>query len=264
MTISFGLHGKAILVTGANSGIGRGIAVTLARHGADIAVHYLDGETWQAPGAAHAVPGIEAAYEVAEEIEKLGRRTVCLAADLADATAPFDLVARAEAALGSLTGLVNNAAAAELPDGVLDAEWNRYRRHFDVNLAAPTLLTRAFVEQKIRRGGTRGSIVNISTDAARAFPGQVFYGTSKAALEAMTRASALELGPHGITINAVAPGPVQTGWIDDNLASQVIPSIPLRRLGTPEDIAFAVAFLVSDASAWITGQIIQVAGGHAL
>lgn len=141
---------------------------------------------------------------MAAAIENLGRRTVCLAADLADAHAPFELVARAESALGALTGLVNNAAAAELPGGILDAEWQRYRRHFDVNLAAPTLLTRAFVERLLQRDESGGRIVNIGTDAARTFPGQIFYGASKAALEAMTRASALELGPHGITVNAWA------------------------------------------------------------
>lgn len=123
---------------------------------------------------------------------------------------------------------------------------------------------RALAERLIERGAAGGRVVNISTDSARAFPGQVFYGTSKTALEAMTRAAAIELGPHGITVNAVAPGPVQTGWIDDTLPDQVLPSIPLRRLGTPDDFAQAVAFLLSDAAPWITGQVIQVAGGHAL
>jgi 3-oxoacyl-[acyl-carrier protein] reductase len=80
----------------------------------------------------------------------------------------------------------------------------------------------------------------------------------------MTRAAAIELGPSNITVNAVAPGPVQTGYIDDALEQQVLPSIPLRRLGKPEDIAAAVMFLLSDGSSWVTGQIIQVAGGHAL
>jgi 3-oxoacyl-[acyl-carrier protein] reductase len=174
------------------------------------------------------------------------------------------LVARAEQAVGPLDGLVNNAAACELPDTVLEADFGRYRRHFDVNLAAPTLLMAEFCRAVSARPQPAGRIVNISTDAARAFPGQVFYGSSKAALEAMTRAAALELGPLGITVNAIAPGPVQTGYIDDALAAKVLPSIPLRRLGSPADIAAATLFLLSDASAWVTGQIIQVAGGHAL
>ncbi|HZH52357.1 MAG TPA: SDR family oxidoreductase [Microvirga sp.] len=263
MTIDFALSGRAYLVTGANSGIGRSIALTLAAHGADVAIHYLPASRPE-DGAVHAVLGQEAAEELASEVQQLGRRAVTVPGDLAEPSTPKRLLAHAEEVLGPLHGLVNNAAACELPDTILDADWGRYRRHYDVNLAAPTLLMSTFAKALAERSQPSGRIVNISTDAARAFPHQVFYGTSKAALEAMTRAAAIELGPMGITVNAVAPGPVQTGYIDEALAEKVLPSIPLRRLGTPEDIAAAVAFLVSDAATWITGQVIQVAGGHAL
>ncbi|MEU7649214.1 SDR family NAD(P)-dependent oxidoreductase [Streptomyces huasconensis] len=107
-------------------------------------------------------------------------------------------------------------------------------------------------------------MVNISTDAARAFPGQIGYGTSKAALEAFTRAAALDLGRSGIRVNAVAPGPVQTGWMDAALIDQVREIVPMGRPGEPEDIADAVVFLASHQARWITGQVLQVAGGHAL
>lgn len=264
MAPHFALDGRPILVTGANSGIGRQIAIALARNGADVAVHYL-GHGSEAEGVAHTVLGRDAALAVAEEIRGLGRRAVPIEGDLGDPETPARLLAAAEERLGALRGLVNNAAHCELPDGLLDADWGRYRRHYDVNLGAPAMLMAGFARRcaaRARRVDAR--IVNISTDAARAFPGQVFYGTSKAALEAMTRAAAIELGPLGIAVNAVAPGPVQTGYIDDALADRVMPSIPLRRLGTPDDIADAVAFLMSDAASWITGQVVQVAGGHAL
>lgn len=115
-----------------------------------------------------------------------------------------------------------------------------------------------------RAGMPPPCVVNISTDSARAFAGQLGYGTSKAALEAFTRAAAIDLGPAGIRVNAVAPGPVQTGWMSDDLVDQVRPTIPLRRVGDPADIADAVVFLASYQARWITGQVIQVAGGHAL
>lgn len=259
----FALEGKAVLVTGANSGIGRRIAVALAQNGADVAVHHL-GNVKRGAGVEHSVPGPDAARAVVDEIGELGRRAVAVEGDLAEPETLARLLALAEEQLGALHGLVNNAAHCELPDGLMDADWGSYRRHYDVNLGAPAILMAEFARRCASRAQRVGRIVNISTDAARAFPGQVFYGTSKAALEAMTRAAAIELGPLGIAVNAVAPGPVQTGYIGDELAHRILPSIPLRRLGTPDDIAGAVAFLMSDSAAWISGQVIQVAGGHAL
>ncbi|MDR6192701.1 3-oxoacyl-[acyl-carrier protein] reductase [Agrobacterium pusense] len=263
MKLHFGLTGRNYLVTGANSGIGRAIAIALAGQGANVAVHYLGAPT-EVSQAAHTILGEGAATEVADHVRRLGGKVATIAADLSVESEIITLVSKAESEIGKLDGLINNAAACELPDRLVDANFGRYRRHYDVNLAAPALLMADFARQVISRRGSLGRIVNISTDAARAFPGQVFYGTSKAALEAMTRAAAIELGPAGITVNAVAPGPVQTGYIDDALEQQVLPTIPLRRLGSPDDIVDAVLFLLSDASSWITGQVIQVAGGHAL
>lgn len=263
MTVHFALDGKPVLVTGANSGIGRQTALLLARHGAKVAVHYL-GETSRITGVDHTVLGVAAAQAVVRDIERLGAAAIAVEGDLADPATPARLVAEAERAFGPLYGLVNNAAHCEGPDTIVAADWQVYRRHYDVNVGAPALLMGEFARRYAERGQEAGRIVNISTDAARAFPGQVHYGSSKAALEAMTRAAAIELGPRGITVNAIAPGPVQTGYIGEELANSVMASIPLRRLGTPDDIAEAACFLMSEAASWTTGQVIQVAGGHAL
>ena len=109
-----------------------------------------------------------------------------------------------------------------------------------------------------------GRVINLSTDSAQVFPGQITYGASKATLEAVTRSIAIEVAKYGITVNCVAPGPTQTGWIDEDLEKAVIPMIPAGELIQPEDIAQAILFLASEQARMITGQVIKVSGGHAL
>jgi len=104
----------------------------------------------------------------------------------------------------------------------------------------------------------------MSTDAAQAFSGQISYGASKAAIEALTRSIAIEVGSLGITVNAVAPGPVQSGYISAEFEERLTKAIPMGRIGVPQDIAETIAFLASERAQWITGQVIKVSGGHAL
>ena len=118
--------------------------------------------------------------------------------------------------------------------------------------------------QFVKQRGSYGRIINISTDASQIFAGQITYGASKATLEALTRSISLEVAKYGITVNCVAPGPTQTGWIDEDLEKAVIPLIPMGKLVQPEDIAETILFLASEQARMLTGQVIKVSGGHAL
>ncbi|WP_405438312.1 SDR family NAD(P)-dependent oxidoreductase [Streptomyces anulatus] len=258
--IDTGLAQKIVLVTGGSTGIGRAISRAFATEGARVAVHYYVPEQASPPGRRweHATPAAEAAADLARELGD----AITVAADLSSPDAADRLFDDVEARLGPVDVLVNNAAHCESPDTVDALTAAGLERHYRVNVTAPALLTSALADRA--RDGRSPCVVNISTDAARAFPGQIGYGTSKAALEAFTRAAALDLGRSGIRVNAVAPGPVQTGWMDTALVDRVREAIPMGRVGEPEDIADAVAFLASHQARWITGQVLQVAGGHAL
>jgi 3-oxoacyl-[acyl-carrier protein] reductase len=262
------LKGKVALVTGANSGIGASIAKAFAAQGAAVVVHFLEGSSFDQTGEAytieHKVAGRPAAEEVVKFIEERGGSAIAVAGDLSDPTALPTIFDRAEEALGRVDILVNNAAHCELPDTIFSVSAGNIDRHFAVNTRAAVLLIGEFVRRYRKREASWGRVINVSTDAAQTFASQISYGASKAALEAYTRSLAIEVGPLGITVNTVAPGPVQTGWISPELEAELLPLIPLRRVGTPEDIADVVVFLASDQARWLTGQVIKVSGGHAL
>jgi 3-oxoacyl-[acyl-carrier protein] reductase len=201
-------------------------------------------------------------------------------ADLRDPKNVALLFEKAENAFGQIDVLVNNAAEyaadtfvpshASEPMGKLweagpevsTINVETHDLHFSVNSRAVAMLMAAFARRIIERKADWGRIINISADCAWGCPREVSYRASKYALESYSRSAAAELGPYGITVNVVSPGPVQSGYIAPEVEAALIPDIPLGRIGKPEDIANAVVFLASEQAGWITGQLLFVHGGH--
>ncbi len=215
-----------------------------------------------------------------EGIRKNGGQVIAYECDLSRTESIKNIFDEAEKRLGPVGILVNNAAHWEADTFVLSKEtivnkavemWTSapktitpesIDRSFAVNTRAVALMMAEFAKRHISRGAKWGRIINISTDGAYCFPSEVSYGASKFALEGYTRSAAKELGQFGITVNTISPGAVQTGWITPEMEKMTSSQYPLRRVGTPEDIADAVIFLASHQARWITGQRIYVGGGH--
>jgi len=284
---------KVALITGANHGVGAATAVAFAREGASVFLTYLRlspekyGGIDPKKAAAAQEPGLEHYYHILSQdagtviraIHGLGGKCETWEADLADpANIPL-LMDKAEAAFGKADILVNNAdhdqpetflPAQEIPSsGLFGGEYKlktlsakSHDEHFAVNCRAPALFMAEFAGRHIARKANWGRIVNISTDGAAGHGWNVSYGASKYALESYSKAAAMELGPYGITVNVVSPGAVQTGWLTPDDAAAIAKTYPLRRIGTPEDIASAVVFFASRQADWITGQVLYVGGGN--
>jgi len=257
-----GLEGRVAIVTGANHGIGAATSEALAAQGVRVLVAYLRLETEPRYPADYARAKAQSGQEVAERIGG-----AAMEVDLSDDGAVEALFDHAERELGPVEILVNNAAHCRVdtlrPEGRTVTR-HELRRHFDVNTAAPALLTAELARRHTDSGRRWGRVVNVSTNGAFAFPGEVSYGVTKYALESLSRAAAVELAPLGITVNTVSPGPIDTGWMDVELAARLVPQIPLGRIGRPEDVADVILFLVSEQARWLTGQTISAAGGSKL
>jgi len=273
------LEGKVVLITGANNpyGIGAAIAEAFARQGARVLLTYLrlppeefginQQEAAQATSAGlpfYHARRAEGATEVVDRIKTEGGWAAAFEADLADPEQISGLFDWCASSAGPIDILVNNAAAYQDPDTIFTASVTTYRKTFDVNVGATLLMMVEFVRRFEEHDHKRGCIINLSTDSAQAFSGQINYGASKAAVEAFTRSVAIEVGPLGIRVNTIAPGPTQSGYISAELEEELREMIPLRRIGEPEDIADMAVFLASAQARWVTGEVIKVSGGHTL
>jgi NAD(P)-dependent dehydrogenase (short-subunit alcohol dehydrogenase family) len=245
------LSGKIALVTGASRGLGRAIALRLAKDGAGVAVNYRE-------RAAEA-------EAVAQDIRSKGGNAIAVQAHVADASQVRSMAEQISRDLGPVDILVNNAGVMRRGD-LGDFPWSEMEAMRATNVDGLVNVTRAVVDGMKRR--KFGRIVNLTSVAAfgTAMAGTTFYAATKAAVSVMTRRFAMDLGPHGVTVNAVAPGFILTDMARAGRGAQDIASVAekamVKRVGQPEDIAHAVAFLCAPESSFITGQILTVDGGR--
>jgi len=246
----FAMHGRCALITGASSGLGAHFARLLAAQGARVAL------------AARRLDRLEA---LAQEIEAAGGTALAVACDVTDEASVVDAAARAAAGLGTLDILVNNSGVSG-GKPFLDTSAEAWDSVLDTNLRGAFLMCREFARAAIATG-QGGRIVNVASILGlRTIKGVVPYSASKAGLCHMTAALAMELGPRGITVNALAPGYIETdlnrAFLQGPAGTRIASRVPLGRLGQPEDLDGALLLLASDAGRFITGVVLPVDGGH--
>lgn len=249
----FDLTGKSALVTGSSRGLGRGIAVALAEAGADVVVNYR--------------AAADRAREVAREIEALGRRALVIGADVSDPGQVERMYAEILEELGGLDILVNNAGTSATED-IFELDLAGWRRIIDTNLTSAYLCSKRAME--IMRERRFGRIIQISSIVGHqgALFGHVHYASTKSGMLGFTKTLARTGAPYGITVNAIAPGVIETELIHqvvgeggENRLAEVVKTVPLARLGTVREIGTAAVFLASDEAGYITGATLDVNGG---
>jgi 3-oxoacyl-[acyl-carrier-protein] reductase len=242
------LTGKVALVTGASRGIGQATAIDLAKAGADIVVNFIGNEA--------------VAQETVEAIEALGRKAIKIKADVGNADDVQAMVDEAIAAFGHIDILVNNAGITR--DGLLirmkDSDWDDV---LNINLKGVYLVTKAVAKLMVKQRA--GRIINMtSVSGVTGNVGQANYAAAKAGVIGFTKTCAKELAARGITVNAVAPGFIETAMTDvlpEKIKEGIAATVPFGRMGQPEEIASVVTFLASDFASYITGQVLNVDGG---
>jgi 3-oxoacyl-[acyl-carrier protein] reductase len=252
-----GLRGKVALVTGASRrrGIGTAICRALAAEGADVFfTHWVPFDRTQPVGGEFGFPA-----ELQGELRGMGVRAESMEIDLSLPDSPERLLDEVAERLGLPSILVNNAAYSTR-DGFERLDAATLDAHYAVNVRATALLSVHFARR--HGGGPGGRIVNLTSGQSLGpMTGELAYAATKGAVEALTVTLAAEVGHRGITVNAVNPGPTDTGWMTEELERELAPKFALGRLGEPEDAARLVAFLASEEAAWITGQVIHSEGG---
>ncbi len=279
------LKNNVALITGANHGIGAATAIALSRQGVKVFISYFRPESpysaEELGSARQAGVGSLALYhaqqqqtadEVLTRIRQEGAEAQALELDLAEAANIPVLFDACEASFGPVDILINNHTHCVLETfdpALIDAESaiiltnaESIDRHFYINARAYALLMSEFTNRFLQRKASWGRIVNISTDAAHEHVANISYAASKHAIESYSRSAARELGKYGITVNIVAPGPIQTGYISPELEVMIAEQTPLGRVGQPEDVADVIAFLVTEQARWLTGQLLYVGGGY--